>query len=1390
MKLPPPFTIYDLRFTISKKSGRAAGPLTAADGAHGVTRSTLFNRKSPIVNRKWEQGIALVITLIMLAITLVMAVAFLALARRERGSVTTSTDTTTARLAAETALANAQAQIAANILSSFTNGGYPAAYNLGLLVSTNYINPLGFTTGSSNPTNVNYAYYNGAAGPLSVADFEQNISNLFFLPRAPVMISAAEPLGRFYLDLNQNGEFDPNGVVTNVDANNNILLAPPVTGNPVVTVQTGDPEWVGVLEHPDATHGPNNKFLSRYAFVALPVGNTLDLNYIHNQAILKAVNPPIGSGNPPPADSFFRNQGVGSWELNLAAFLADLNTNIWSALPLPANLYYAYNEPFSANSGLAFQDARALLSYRYNFNYDTLATADAFLNNNNNAVQNSFVNDRIDDYSDGSLQTNLNFNADYPTPTVSTPDDPTQPWVGADNTNHFYAISDLFDPTKVGGGLGSFTNRLGNAGSSVDTYDRYTYYRMLSELGTDSAADEGKLNLNYSNAVVQFDPSTYAVTNIAIIPGDETNLVPWLPRNFFVAAADQLLRLYSTSWYNANYQSFTNTYGVTAPFSITNIPVWVSNRFVYTPAVNRLLQLAANIYDATTNGNNNLPHVFRPIFERVNNAGDIFIVSYMEVTNVIGANDSQLSQPYDASALAASSGIQTNVPINSSMVSSLPPAAGLDGNTFGAGLVNVYGVPWIIGAKKGLPGFNQLYMDAAVQVTRKLQMTRGTSGSTPDQTNQMYVFNITDKMGMAFWNSYFNNYVAQNGSLNIYAVDATSMCLTNVTGNRVWPYPGPPAYVNYIFSTNFVSQQWPGSQWSGTPPVTLPVPGSFVCANWYYNFLPTSVYRFGLATFDLRPGGTNYWDTQTQPYLQPLPQFGLATTNYLQAVILDGHNVIDYVQLRGPISLRNINQELNDPPYPSISRAGMLMWSTNLNGSGLPWGLANQITVSQTAQNLPQGDAWQANLPNFPPGNPINQAAFFNDFMVNPGTATQVPTLQAPYTPTRAVYEATLYQANDPLVHYLTSDLNYVNPGTLGLQYTDDVQNNPVRVPTLNSVGSRYQPWGASYQKQMAALTSVDTNAFNLAYKDPLVWSSDNWDFPTNLYPTVGWIGRVHRGTPWQTVDLKSTNILLYSMNVGAVPTNVGTNTWAIWTGDTLYDPYQSYFDAANSAPMQDRLLFDIFTTRFCDNAVRGTLPVNQTHLAAWSALFSGMIAMTNTTLAPTPNNRPSYLATNINPAGIMDSTLAYNLQPQLWQLVNGPVGINATRANTNLFPFQAFTHAGDVLQAPALSEQSPFLNRTGFQPRYGISDELYEWLPQQMMGLVRLGEPRYVVYCYGQALRPAPGGQVLGGPFFQLITNYQVAAESGIRAVIRIDNATTAHPHAVVESYNVLPPN
>src|ERR1700679_127696 len=124
-----------------------------------------------------RRGIALVITLIMLSVTLVMAIAFLALARRERNAVSTTTDTTTAKLAADSALAAAQAQIMATILN--TNSALTPSnglYNFGLLVSTKYININGFNSNPGvngpDPTNVNYYYSNGT--PLVVADFIQN----------------------------------------------------------------------------------------------------------------------------------------------------------------------------------------------------------------------------------------------------------------------------------------------------------------------------------------------------------------------------------------------------------------------------------------------------------------------------------------------------------------------------------------------------------------------------------------------------------------------------------------------------------------------------------------------------------------------------------------------------------------------------------------------------------------------------------------------------------------------------------------------------------------------------------------------------------------------------------------------------------------------------------------------------------------------------------------------------------------------------------------------------------------------------------------------------------------------------------------------------------------
>jgi hypothetical protein len=1359
-----------------------------------------------------ERGIALVITLIMLAITLVMAVAFLALAQRERQSVTGTTDLTVARQAADSGVAYAQAQINANILSGVRNGGSSNAYNLHLFVSTNYVNGVGFTPGSSNPTNVNYNFVYLTGNPVTGPNLLQNISNLWFLPRAPVYIPNGQPVAsydfRYYLDLNQNGRYDTNYYGPDIDN-----LGNPLPGAP--SLHIGDPEWIGVLEHPDAPHGPNNHFISRYAFIAVPVGNTLDINYIHNQA--RNQTRTIAS------DYYMRNQGVGAWEINLAALLADLNTNVWgyavgsgATLPPQAPSYYDYQEPNGLNRGVAFDDARALLAYRYNSTQLTPANS-LFANPRVNRV---FPFVPIDEYSDGQLQTTLDYNNWLP-----GPENPTVPWSGGDNTNHFFTPSEFFNLSSA---ANSFSARLKSTGTSNDTYNAYTFYRMLDALGTDSTPDEGKINLNFSNAVVSYVRinGTVVPSGVNIIPGAETNLVPWTPQNFFNAAADQMLRTYTASWFQSSpsnymvayYGAFprgyldstgmgvTNfpNYGVTnqiPSFGITNIPVFVNSNFVYSPAVNRLLQLAANLYDASTNGPINgrfvnLPHVFRPIFEH-DTVGNVFIVGYTNLYSAAGANtvtgptDPQLAPPHPI----------TDLPFFNLSFTPIYD---------GSGLVNVYGVPWIIGAKKGLPNFNQLSMVNQAQVTRKIEVTRTTTdpNTATYTTNEMYLIGVSNNVGVTWWNSYSNAYPR---SLQVYASDVVGMILTNSfytwslkTNLTTGVFPGAAVTVN----------PWQGSLWNPTQvPNATPNANAFVTTSWGFTFQSQLDYDWFTGNF-LNPP---VWQTTSPQQLQELPQFGLLITNYLQAYILDGNYVVDYVQLRDPISTAGLNQALADPDYIQTGDI-YYQWSTNYVASSVstPYGVANQLYISghpsvsdggPTPSNLmPKGGSWATSATPMGQTTPPAEAAYFNGFFVpdfqylGQTYVNNQTSMQAPYTPSRTVYSSFLLQANDPLVHYTSSDLGG-QAGAVALwqnqkyynavwYQSDDPASSPLPTPPLTPIKGRYQPWGVMGGQMTALKPVADDNGYNLACRDSLAWGSDSWDFPTNLYPSVGWIGRVHRGTPWQTIYLKSTNIISDAYS-GAN----GLYTWGQWTGDLLTNSGQ-YFDAYNSSPAQDRLLFDVFTARFNDNASRGTLPVNQTQISAWSAILSGLVAITN----DLPFVQPGFAVTNtyqiVNPAGFINPALAYTNQPPVWQIVDGPLGINATRANTNIFPFQGFVHAGDVLATPALSTYSPFLNNgplVGFgkqQWAYGINDEEYEWLPQQIMGLVRATQPRYVLYCFGQTLRPAPNGTVLSGPYFQMVTNYQVTAESGIRAVIRIDGANTSTPHAVIESYNPLPPN
>jgi hypothetical protein len=848
-------------------------------------------------------------------------------------------------------------------------------------------------------------------------------------------------------------------------------------------------------------------------------------------------------------------------------------------------------------------------------------------------------------------------------------------------------------------------------------------------------------------------------------------------------------------------------------FGITDIPVYVNGRFVYTSAINRVLQEAANIYDATTNnsfgGPHDWPDVFRPTFSVVrdqNGFTNVYINGYEQVTSVRGASDPQLFLPVDATDLARNFGFGT---FNN---------------------VNVYGVPWIIGAKKGFPNFNEFSMENVVWIERKLQISRPSTNSplSDYRTNQMYVMSISNSIGVECWNSYSSNYVP-SGPLSITVRERLSTALNNLTTGVVQPIAGVVQPTVYTINNTVNPTLWPGTiqPWTNN----TPNPSSFdIPLNTMVSFFTNEVYNPLTSSFVTQSQFGSNWNTG----VFPLPQFGLAVTNRLQAFILDGSHVIDYVQFAGPDNNTNLNPIIADYDAANPTHG---LWNTNF-----PNDVFNQILYSESPQlngNLltANDDRTWVNTPGSTVGQEI---ASFNAFMYgNPGRGTDPNTgvsykstnvdfiVQVPFTPSRYIYNYTSWQANDPLVHYIASDLNFSGRDEVGgletgwHQWNSSTTNLPAN--NLGHLNDRYQPW----LTQHLSVPNTDPSSANLSIQDPLIYSSDDWNFPSYKLPTVGWLGRVHRGTPWQTVYFKSANIL---SEVNNNKTPIGLNTWVSWTGDP------NTFDAINSAPAQDWQLFDLFSTAPDDNATRGQLSVNveagltnnQAGLAAWSALFSGVMVLSNTTPDTTvernqfvfPRLGLSTVANPIQPAGSYNAALALTNQPPLAQIV---AGINQTR--TNFLDaggvLGAFGHVGDILSVPQLTVQSPFLNRSDpIQLQNGISDEMYEWLPQQVMSLLRVsGTPqspvRYEIYCYGQALKPAPNGIYTGGGgLFGMVTNYQVVAESATRAVVEFNSVLTNVPTlitnglnqlvwpntpvpplvtnnaAVIKSFSVLPPN
>ncbi len=1249
------------------------------------------------MKRQSQRGVALVITLIMLSVVTVMTVLFLAVSRRERTSVSVTGDQTDARLMVDYGLGRAQAEVVARMLARSN------ALEYNLMVSTNFINPAGFQQ-TSPDTFDRVAYDLGEPRhvPLNGDELKAMLAHLWFDPRPPVFIqNGGSNEFRFYLDLNRNGRFETNGYQAIYDANGN-----PIRINGVIQTNflVGDPEWIGVLERPGQPHSRSNQFIGRYAFIVLPAGKSLDLNYMHNQVKQLSV---LGDG-------YRRNQGFGSWELNLAAFLRDLNSNYWG----PGS--YNYNPALTtASSGAAFDDATALLTYRYNSSFGTLRSVSALYGFRGTTA---FRTDLIDGYGEGPIAPANGLGQ------FLDPDNPAQPWPGSDNTNGYVDLQTLLTIPNATPQLTAFSaNRLSRPMLNAGTYDRYSYYRMLAQLGADSApANQTTLSNYYIMKVGQQWVTNIEATNVAKLnlnydngPGSTTtNFFAWTPLRFFTNAADRILRSQFLPGVIVTNNPFT-----LAGITLTNIPIFPTN--LYSAQVHRSLQLAANIYDATTT--NAFPSVFRPILTQVGT--NIYIAGY---TNVVF--DANLTNPN-------LTWLDLNDPKDRRLIGVNDAAH------------YVYGVPWVVGARKGLPNFNEFSMRTSVQLTRKLEVVKHFAGGRPTQTNQLYQLTITNVVGLEGWNSYTNSYLAP---LKLRVQARVAMVLTNgINPANLLPLTVFPTYATNMNVTSWVSNSFL------VPILTnqLVLPQ----ASWQSQRIPTFITN--VAQFDRGAGF-------------PIPQWGLVVTNRLVYVMTDSNNrPLDVVMLNNltnywdltqtVIGMQNVSGENSD--------AGQLWLTNRLNRSLSVFaptiGINNQIQVSLGTlfQNDPA--LWTSYSSEQSAGLDKSKAIdYFRSFMgLSPLTFKQgdIPasigfktSYQAPFSPTRLVYLYSRWSANDPLVHYTVEDLtdltrtnvtHYANPPETPLP-TPDINFN------ISQINERYSPWdGNPSKKQNQSVTN------NIQTQDPLIYRSDDWQFPSNKYANVGWLGRVHRGTPWQTVYFKS-----YFAPPSAIP-NADLIAWTKWAGNT------------GTHPTNDWKLADLFTVAPNDNAARGLLAVNQTNLAAWSAVLSGVTVVSNTSLV-----RP--------PAGQLPTSQTVRIEPASAQLQTIVASLNATRMG--LFTNQIgqvtsngyFPNLGSVLSAPALTVASPFLNTNGVNATYGITDDMYERIPEQILSLLKQDEPRVVVFAFGQSLKPANNSQVLSGPYQGMITNYQITAESAAKVVLRIDGAPRK-PRVAVESYHLLPP-
>ena len=1485
--------------------------------------------KRPVVQAR--RGIALVITLLMLSVVTITAVAFLAVSRRERGAVNAQGEQIEARYAADAALNRVKAELASRIQAS----GNRAA--LGLMVSTNYINPFSDQNLSyADVTNRDYLTNVSYQGPFTASSYPKMLANLYYDPRAPVFVPTNNTAGsppdfRFYLDINRNGRFETNGWQLPRDASDQAILTA------AREFMVGDPEWIGMLERPNLPHSGSNRFGGRFAFLVLPAGRGMDVNYDHNSV---KVRPDVA--NPTTnqiATSFMRDQGVGGWELNLAGFLTDLNTNVWPGTGLAYNYQPVRTLP---NAGQAFTDAGQFLITRRQVaaNRRNPSTATEFFKAEGGqlgltAIKTLLVNQNrtnaVDWYSDGMITDSpIRTLAEILNPPPGN-DDPTHVWPGGDYTNSFTDVFQFFAVPNVGPALAvkstpqQSTNR---------TYDRYTFQRLLAQLGTDGSDARfengfssslintappvsdpnynpdgfyrrAKLNLNFRQA----DPNGSQVTSANVAPFQD-----WAPLEWFTNASHRLLLTEFTNGLPRKLSAVDGSPGIAVNGYFTNRffanQIYQTN--AYTAQLHRLLQVAANIYDYATNRMTDypptknsqsfpfLPSVFQPVLYHETNPridsptiprSVARIARFDAVTNNVEKAGGLLQQPWvdlDDADFTRTFGVGFKTSgqyvLPDAKNSATDNLQGINSLTKGQ-FVNV---PLVIGAKKGLPNFNEGLWQSAVQVTRRLFVSKPTPKSklTLGQlpfghvggftTEAQYRFDLTNHFAVEAWNSY---------SSNIYPKG-----LTRGTGVRVIATNVLSFGLFHDRATNATDAPIVSSS-----KVTVPAGSSFVKRGSYLvsgvNFdLGTPTKPWNADTFirvlndqlrfhftytpgrdgvnDLALSGNTNLDHVDVDLSRP-PMLHLFVTNRMMYALVDIQSgaLLDYVNLKSVVAEVDVLRFFGagrsakiSPLPPVLTGVGTpismpAIWDTNaLRGFGAvgpTYGISNQFAASLGQVDV--GNLWT---------DPVGQSMGVNDrikainglyyflYQQFPTTAAlrlpdaqassivakfaSITNVQVGFNPSPTLFLTDRLQANDPLVHYTREDLapgytlfcdsgNYSEiPGpdrrltseTDGFQLTTNSVADLTGLPLRTKIGAggvvAYAPWGQHQHLQLRADAGAKDINYNLFYKDPQITGSDAWAFPTNAqtkFPGIGFLGRVHRGTPWQTIYLKSapvvTNTLNGHINIDIVQPGFASDrvtaqqTWAAWSGSPA------------THPVYDWKFLDLFTTAINDNAARGLMSVNQTNIASWSALLSGVSLLDSSGTVDTTSSgtKPKPFELQPNSPELRKILTGYTnsdktVVPGLLLAMSGTNSANQypkmpvlRMGLTNAFyPGGSFTNLGSILSVPTLSDRAPFLfdftKIKDWNNNKVVTDEVVERLPQQILSLLRADEPRVVVYSYGQSLRPALNSLITKpGNFYGLCTNYQITGEYVTKTTLRFDGSP-GNLRTVVEDHRVLYPS